>query len=100
MAVEILTYKAFVLQGRLHIECDGEMPPHQLLFEQTRAGSPQMYFSTGSRRGHAPHLTAGHTRVVQLQPPDTLAWSNSGAGQRATLRPNSFCQVSVQKIKG
>jgi len=43
------------------------MPPHQLLFEQTRTGSPQMYFSTGSRRGHAPHLTAGRTGVVQLQ---------------------------------
>ena len=29
--------------------------------------SPQMFFSTGSRRGHAPHLTAGHLDRVQLQ---------------------------------
>ena len=43
------------------------MPPHQLLFEQTRFESPQMCFSTGSRRGPTPHLTAGHARAVQLQ---------------------------------
>jgi hypothetical protein len=58
------------------------MPPHQLLFEQTRRGSPQMYFSTGSRRGKAPHLTAGRTEAVHLQ-------------RRAAFRPAAKFSLSV-----
>jgi len=65
------------------------MPPHQLLFEQTRSESPQMYFSTGSRWGNAPHLTAGRTGVVQLQ-------------CRAAFHPAAKLLLSVpgSKVKG
>ena len=59
--------KAFWATGRASMRERVCCPRTSSYSSRLANGSPQMCFSTGSRRGHAPHLTAGRAGAVQLQ---------------------------------